>query len=75
VSTLYRRTLASPRWRALKLRRAVLVGFRCERCPYRESPNNLARGFELHHRHYLTVGEERLEDVELLCRSCHGPDA
>jgi 5-methylcytosine-specific restriction endonuclease McrA len=26
---------------------------------------------DLHHRHYATEGQERLEDVMLVCRVCH----
>jgi hypothetical protein len=26
---------------------------------------------DLHHKHYRTLGEEGLDDVELLCRACH----
>ena len=30
-----------------------------------------AHPFDLHHRHYDSFGNEALEDVILLCRSCH----
>lgn len=30
-----------------------------------------AAGLDLHHRHYNNFGNEKLEDVILLCRSCH----
>lgn len=29
------------------------------------------RWFQLHHLHYRTVGDERFEDVLVLCRLCH----
>ncbi len=28
-------------------------------------------GFDLHHRHYDSFGQEAVEDVILICRSCH----
>ena len=45
------------------------ANFRCERQkpgePRHEGP------LEVHHRHYDTLGNERLDDVEVLCSSCH----
>jgi hypothetical protein len=29
------------------------------------------RWFHLHHVHYRTVGRETLEDVQILCPTCH----
>lgn len=49
-----------------ELRNAALAtaGYRCERCGHKG-------GLELHHKHYATLGNERLTDVEMLCRTCH----
>jgi hypothetical protein len=61
----YQRALASDHWRALRLRVLAAHGYACERCGM-----TLAL-LDLHHRHYRTLGEESLDDVELLCRACH----
>ena len=74
MSEDYRANLRSRRWQRLKWRRAMLAGFRCEGCgrKARGATNRSAlRKLDLHHKHYLTVGRESLEDVELLCHVCH----
>lgn len=70
----YRETLASPRWQQLKWRRIMRAGFACERCGLRYRGLRVTgamRWFELHHRHYETVGHETIDDVLILCRLCH----
>lgn len=39
----------------------------------KRDPKKLLRKvvFTLHHIHYHTVGRERREDLQILCRSCH----
>lgn len=74
MTTEYRQTLKSSRWRVLKFRRLMHADFRCERC--RRNLRGLTvtsamRRCDLHHRHYRTVGREGLEDVMILCRLCH----
>jgi 5-methylcytosine-specific restriction endonuclease McrA len=53
-------------YRALRARRLVLAGHRCEtpRCGETSS-------LQLHHLHYGTFGTERLDDVMMLCDECH----
>jgi hypothetical protein len=60
----YRRHLESAYWQNLTQRKFVLVARRCERC-------GQSGKLEGHHRHYETLGYERLEDIEALCRQCH----
>ena len=60
--------LSGPHWRRMKSCVGTLVGNRCEACG-RESEDG--ERLQLHHKHYKTVGRERLEDVELLCPECH----
>lgn len=70
----YRDRLRSPEWRALKWRRILVAGFRCEGCGRRYAGRRVRgamRVFQLHHRHYRNVGSEGIEDVEVLCRECH----
>lgn len=58
----YERHLKSRWWKDF---RAVLLAERpcCERCG--------AKATDVHHKHYDTVGRERLEDMEALCAPCH----
>ncbi len=60
----YNAVIRSKRWKLLKQARRNLTNNRCERC-------GRADYLELHHLHYQTLGNESLEDVELLCESCH----
>ena len=61
--------LCSPEW--FSVRRAAMrrAQFRCEQ----ERPGEPRHDgpLEVHHLHYESLGCERLEDVEVLCRSCH----
>ena len=69
----YRAVLLSSRWQALKWRVLLRNGFRCDNCGRRYHGPRLraVRFFDLHHRHYRTVGCESFEDVMALCRVCH----
>lgn len=72
--TIYQDTLRSARWRELKWRRIMYSEFRCEGCGRffaGRSVRSAMRVFELHHRHYRTVGHEELDDVMVLCPICH----
>lgn len=40
----------------------------CKRCEACGATNTQ---LDLHHRHYKTIGSESLDDLELLCRTCH----
>lgn len=60
----YLEYLESPEWwnlRKLALQRA---DYHCERC---QSVERL----DVHHRTYQRVGAEYLNDLEVLCRTCH----
>jgi hypothetical protein len=67
--------LFSPHWRefreyALKIQRDRLGANVSERCP-REINKRPTRDLHVHHRTYERLGEECLEDVEILCREYH----
>jgi hypothetical protein len=67
--------LFSPYWREfresmLKAQRERLGRNICEHCPDGAS-KMAANGLHVHHRTYQRLGEERFEDVEILCRGCH----
>ena len=58
--------LHSEYWKALKQRRLILVGdYKCEACA---KPTDK---LDLHHITYEHLTFEKLEDVRLLCRTCH----
>ena len=58
-----KRYLESKRWR--RIRSQILD--RDMKCQYCGSLHNL----QVHHIHYLNLGFEKLEDLVLLCESCH----
>lgn len=60
----YREYLASERWKILRKRLFAARGRACERCQG-------TTWLEAHHRTYTRFGNERLEDLEILCRVCH----
>jgi 5-methylcytosine-specific restriction endonuclease McrA len=64
-SSEYQALLRSSRWQAMRRDRLVERGWKCERC------RSLAYDLQLHHRHYDTLGDERDEDLVLLCPPCH----
>jgi hypothetical protein len=61
----YQRRISGAEWKSLKLSVIEQRGRLCERC--KEESSSL----ELHHVHYATLGFEKAEDVELLCKTCH----
>jgi len=67
--------LFSPHWRkfretALNTQKERLGRNICERCPV-DSNEKAAGDLHVHHRTYERLGEERIEDMEILCRGCH----
>ncbi|WP_027368955.1 HNH endonuclease [Desulfocurvibacter africanus] len=68
---VYEAYLASPEWK--KFREKALENnfyfgkYHCQRCGWDFPRDKL----EIHHKHYRTLGRERLEDVLALCRHCH----
>lgn len=60
----YKLAIASYYWQVLKRDIVFWCRSRCQRC---KSHGPL----ELHHLHYHSLGRERPEDVEALCKACH----
>lgn len=61
---IHRQYLSSPVWAAKRLEALKEYGPVCNRCGL--------HGTDVHHKTYVrTGGEERIEDLEILCRSCH----
>lgn len=72
--SIYKEVLASQRWKDLKWERIMYAKFCCENCGRRyvgSKVKGAMKVFQLHHRHYMTVGNEQLPDVMILCRTCH----
>jgi hypothetical protein len=67
--------LFSPHWRqfresVLKAQRERLGRNICERCS-KGANEKAASDLHVHHLTYEHLGEERMEDIEILCASCH----
>lgn len=60
----YREYLRSPHWQGVRKRSLARVGHRCERC-------GIGGSLQVHHKHYETLGRERVCDIEVLCPMCH----
>lgn len=63
-SKLYDLYLKSPEWKAISDECKRLANFKCNRC---DNTTNL----HAHHLTYDNIGEEKQEDLECLCLSCH----
>ena len=59
----YPHYLDSPEWKQLRRQVLVRANGRCEKCG--------ALASEVHHKTYVHVGNEALEDLVALCSSCH----
>lgn len=58
--------IRSDRWRVFADEQRLMALFRCERC------GSQVFDLDVHHRDYARLGQERPEDVLVLCRICHG---
>lgn len=63
----YQVYLASPHWRDTRKAAIERARYRCEECAAHIDYVYL----EVHHLHYHTVGNERPEDLQVLCKPCH----
>jgi len=61
---IHRQYLQSPAWRDKRLHALSYYGAICNRCGQ--------HGTDVHHKTYVRVGgNERMQDLEVLCRACH----
>jgi hypothetical protein len=60
----YQRYLQSPQWKERRDRAVKKAGAKCALC---SSKGRL----DVHHRFYGSIGEERPQDLIVLCRGCH----
>jgi 5-methylcytosine-specific restriction endonuclease McrA len=54
-----------PEWQQRRVRALTRARYKCQACTRRDTP------LDVHHRTYQNYGDERLEDLLVLCRSCH----
>ena len=61
----YKRYLKSPEWQDIRRRVLDFWDYKCATC---SAEHNL----HIHHRTYVRVGMENLNDLIVLCERCHG---
>jgi len=62
---IYNRYINSPEWRRFRTKVLKERGHKCEIC------KKEGNSFDIHHLTYERLGNELLEDVQVLCQSCH----
>lgn len=60
----YKKYLNSFHWKRVRYRKLLEIKFCCESCG---AKNNLS----VHHLTYENIGREKLDDLQVLCSSCH----
>lgn len=60
----YTAYLNSPQWKAKRVEALDHYGRICSKC-------GGATKLEVHHKHYRNFKDEKLDDLEILCRTCH----
>lgn len=60
----YQHYLTTVHWEKTRARKVAQVNYKCEKC-------SRTSGLEVHHLTYARLGEERLEDLQVLCPVCH----
>jgi hypothetical protein len=61
----YRDYLQTDHWKEVRAQMLKRAGHKCSLCGSRERLN-------VHHNNYQSLGDERWEDLAVLCRPCHG---
>ena len=67
----YNAVIGSKRWRRLRQRFMSQYDSKCRRCNWQKTQWDKSRTLDLHHRTYERLGQERDEDLELVCSVCH----
>lgn len=63
----YKDYMQSQEWKNIRTDKLWQANFRCERCGY----DGTGESIDVHHKTYERLGNERLSDLEVLCRTCH----
>jgi len=67
TSAFYEEYLESGDWRVMRKRALKLAHYRCERCGFRGI-------LHVHHKTYARLGDEDLDDLQVLCEECHNEE-
>lgn len=68
---MYQSHLSSKKWARLRKQKLIDANFTCERCGYSVETHIVEIPIDVHHKTYERFGDERLDDLEVLCRHCH----
>ena len=60
----YPEYLLTTHWQWTRYRKLAQAGYRCERC-------HGTAMLEVHHKTYERIGQERMDDLTVLCDRCH----
>ncbi len=67
----YAKYLKSPQWKAKRQEAIAHHGTTCQRCGTKQAPGYSTYYIRVHHKSYEHLGNEPMEDLEVLCVSCH----
>lgn len=64
----YVKYLRTPHWRRMRTLAFYRYGKKCRRCGNYGTNRN---PIQVHHRSYDHLGDERIEELEVICKNCH----
>lgn len=73
----YEDYLKSDHWQRVRIQKLLKANINDQwnviKCEYKDCGLFVPlQAINIHHLHYRTVGKESLEDLQVVCRSCHG---
>lgn len=63
----YQAYINSPKWKRIRAQKLEEAGYHCQKCDL----SKFSVALEVHHLHYDTLGHEGMEDLKVLCPTCH----
>lgn len=63
--------LESSKWTAKRHEKLVSVNYTCEECGYNRETCFPEIPLDVHHLTYDNLGDEPMQDLQVLCRQCH----
>ncbi len=67
----YHEYMHSKQWRKKRRKAIRHHGPKCNRCGVNRKTTGQRVKLEVHHKHYRRFGNEHLDDLEILCETCH----
>jgi 5-methylcytosine-specific restriction endonuclease McrA len=64
----YNKYLRSKHWKEKRQYKMKQSKYTCERCGKVDA---VTKRFQIHHKHYKTLGKEKMSDLMCLCPNCH----